>query len=91
MEREVFYNRISPFRITWIVYLLSCRGPDRIEYVEAARDPRGSRGVSFAAAICLHIAAFMFRCSITGWAPVTNMYETVIWVALIAAVVSLVL
>ena len=25
---------------------------------------------------------------ITGWAPVTNMYETVIWVALVAAVLS---
>ena len=27
---------------------------------------------------------------ITGWAPVTNMYETVIWVALVAAVLSFV-
>ena len=28
---------------------------------------------------------------ITGWAPVTNMYETVIWVALVAAVLSFIL
>ncbi len=28
---------------------------------------------------------------ITGWAPVTNMYETVIWVGLVAAVLSFIL
>ena len=32
--------------------------------------------------------AFTSACVITGWAPVTNMYETVIWVALVAAVLS---
>jgi ABC-type transport system involved in cytochrome c biogenesis permease subunit len=42
-------------------------------------------------AICLHMAAFAMRCSITRWPPVTNMYETLIWVALVAAVLSLVL
>ena len=31
---------------------------------------------------------FYLRVRITGWAPVTNMYETVIWVALVAAVLS---
>ncbi len=31
------------------------------------------------------------RVRITGWAPVTNMYETVIWVALVAAVLSFIL
>ncbi len=33
---------------------------------------------------------FYLRIRISGWAPVTNMYETVIWVALVAAVLSLV-
>ncbi len=30
--------------------------------------------------------AFISACRISGWAPVTNMYETVIWVAMVAAV-----
>jgi len=40
--------------------------------------------------IALEIYGFYFRVRISGWAPVTNMYETVIWVALVAAVLSFV-
>ena len=41
--------------------------------------------------IGLEIYGFYLRVRITGWAPVTNMYETVIWVALVAAVLSFIL
>ena len=34
--------------------------------------------------------AFTSRVRISGWAPVTNMYETVIWVSAVAAVLGLV-
>ncbi len=40
--------------------------------------------------IALEIYGFYLRVRISGWAPVTNMYETVIWVALVAAVLSFV-
>jgi ABC-type transport system involved in cytochrome c biogenesis permease subunit len=40
--------------------------------------------------ILLEVYGFYLRVCISGWAPVTNMYETVIWVALIAAVLSFV-
>jgi len=40
--------------------------------------------------IGLEIYGFYLRVGISGWAPVTNMYETVIWVALVAAVLSFV-
>jgi ABC-type transport system involved in cytochrome c biogenesis permease subunit len=40
--------------------------------------------------ICLEIYGFYLRVGISGWAPVTNMYETVIWVALVSAVLSFV-
>ena len=43
-----------------------------------------------AAGIALEIYGFYLRVRISSWAPVTNMYETVIWVALVAAVLSLV-
>ena len=45
---------------------------------------------ALAVGIALEIYGFYLRVRITGWAPVTNMYETVIWVALVAAVLSFV-
>lgn len=44
--------------------------------------------LALAAGIVLEIYGFYLRVRISGWAPVTNMYETVIWVALVAAVLS---
>lgn len=46
---------------------------------------------AFAAGIGLEIYGFYLRVRITGWAPVSNMYETVIWVALVASVLGLVI
>ena len=47
--------------------------------------------LALASGIGLEIYGFYLRVRITGWAPVTNMYETVIWVALIASILGLVL
>ncbi len=57
----------------------------------------GSQGLylagmaAFLGGIGLEVAGFVFRVRITGWAPVTNMYETVIWVALVTSVIGLVM
>lgn len=40
--------------------------------------------------IALEVLGFSMRVRISGWAPVTNMYETVIWVSLVSAVLGLV-
>jgi ABC-type transport system involved in cytochrome c biogenesis permease subunit len=45
---------------------------------------------AFLGGIALEVYGFALRVRISGWAPVTNMYETVIWVALVAAVLGLV-
>ena len=45
---------------------------------------------ALAVGIALEIYGFYLRVRISSWAPVTNMYETVIWVALVSAVLSLV-
>ena len=42
------------------------------------------------AGIALEVFGFYLRVRISGWAPVTNMYETVIWVSLVTAVLGLV-
>ena len=90
MDREVFYNQFKPFRKAWILYLVAV-----VALVAALMSRKvGVYAVAmvvFGTAILFHGGAFGLRCSITGWAPVTNMYETVIWVALMSAVFSLVL
>ena len=46
---------------------------------------------SFASGIGLEAYGFYLRIRISGWAPVTNMYETVIWVAMITAILGFVM
>ncbi len=40
--------------------------------------------------MAVEIYGFYLRIRISGWAPVTNMYETVIWVALVSATLALI-
>ena len=47
--------------------------------------------LGFVAGIVLEVYGFYLRIAISGWAPVTNMYETVIWVAMITSMIGLVL
>jgi ABC-type transport system involved in cytochrome c biogenesis permease subunit len=90
INREVFYNSFKPFRWTWVIYFIAV-----ISLIAALMSRRKMVYVLamsiFAAAILFHGGAFALRCSITGWAPVTNMYETVIWVAMMGAIFSYVL
>jgi len=77
---EVFYNRVAPFEIACAVYLLALM-------VTIVRKDFGV--VILTVAVLIHIAAIVLRCSITGWAPVTNIYETLVWVGLISSILSL--
>jgi ABC-type transport system involved in cytochrome c biogenesis permease subunit len=90
IDREVFYNWFKPFRRTWIIYLVAivfliAALMTTNKYVYAA-------GMSvMTLAILFHIFAFVLRCTITGFAPVATMYETLVWVALMTAVFAYVL
>ena len=90
LDREVLYNFYKPFQWTSVLYILS------VIMLVAALMVRNQKVYiaamsTFGLAIAFHGAAFAWRCSITGWAPVTNMYETVIWVAMMSAVFSYIL
>jgi cytochrome c-type biogenesis protein CcsB len=91
ISREVFYNRVHPFRWAMMVFLLAV-----ILFAFAwqlSTQPwlyRISVGV-FLTAIAVHMYGFYLRVRISGWAPVTNMYETIIWVALFCAIFGMVL
>lgn len=90
LDREVFYNWFKPFRWAWIIYLITTAALVASLMTTNKWAYAGAMSL-FATAILFHAGAFALRCYITGWAPVTNMYETVIWVAMMGAVFSYVL
>jgi ABC-type transport system involved in cytochrome c biogenesis permease subunit len=90
INRELFYNKFQPFYWTWALYIvallaliLSLMWKKTAVYAAAMS--------MLAISILFHGFGFVLRCSITGWAPVTNMYETIIWVAMMGAVFAFVL
>lgn len=77
---EVRYNRLKPFRLAWLLYLLSF-------LLLLASLPLAARvlawvGMGLAvAAFALQAYGMLLRMLISGRPPVTNMYESVIFVA----------
>jgi len=105
MVREVHFNEVAPFMQAPIAYLvgllalvmsLVSTSFGKAMKLESAFGKVSKlfylMGIAgFAAGIGLEIYGFYLRVRITGWAPVSNMYETVIWVALVTSVLGLVL
>lgn len=81
VAREVHFNSIQPFFWAWIGYALGF-------FILLCSLWIRARGVYWAgiavlfASFLFHAYGFYLRCMIAGRAPVTNMYETVIWVSL---------
>jgi len=87
---EVRFNEARPFMWAWILMLVSVIG----FIASMALNSRVAYGLGFAAYLAsLGYQSFGFfsRIAISGLPPVSNMYETVIWVAFISAVFALVL
>lgn len=79
IELEVLYQHSHPIRLAWILYLaaglvMGLVGTSRGGYVSA--------WVLALAGFGMQLAGFAARVAISGRAPVTNMYESVLWVAL---------
>lgn len=87
MKREVAYHRIHPFRYAWVLYLASLLVLSVSLMISSSWPYRVGMALLILG-IGWSIFSFIWRCSITGWAPVTNIYETVIWVALIGAITA---
>jgi ABC-type transport system involved in cytochrome c biogenesis permease subunit len=87
-RREVAYNTTDPFRNSWVLSLAAMAG--------FALAFGRVRGLLFWGGVALLIGelvwtawAFAQRIAITGWAPVTNMYETVIYVPFFLSLLGL--
>jgi len=90
MSRELRYNESHPFRKAWILYLA---GLAVLTFLtsEGKRTTGYWAGFSLiTAGFLMHIYGFTLRCLIAGRPPVTNMYESVIWVAFGAVLFALI-
>lgn len=98
--RETRFNTIAPFYRAPMAYgvgllllVLSLTIPARGQsgLVPVGRLLYGLGLVGLVAGIGLEIYGFYARILISGWAPVTNMYETIVWVGLVSALLGLAL
>jgi cytochrome c-type biogenesis protein CcsB len=87
---EHHFNQLHPFRWSWVLYALSF-----VFFLAAAvtrqRPMQLSAYGTFVLGLLLHTYGFALRCYIAGRPPVTNMYESVIWVTWGCALLALVL
>jgi cytochrome c-type biogenesis protein CcsB len=94
LDAELLYNRMHPFQIAWIVYLiaalfwaisiwLSAAGVTQIQGTAVGLPKKFARVALPATfvAIGLHVFGIGLRCYIAGRPPVTNMYESIVWVS----------
>lgn len=86
--RELHYNTLSPFFWSWCISLGACVA------FSLAMGPFKNfmfwlGATIFLGGILFTGYGFYLRVAITGWAPVTNMYETVIFVPYVVAILGL--
>lgn len=80
IRMELHYNEFSPFQWSWILYLLAMILVG-VSLIFSAGALRYGAWLSLGAAFVLHTYGFALRVYLTERPPVSNMYETVIWVA----------
>lgn len=90
LKRESQYNNLRPFHWAWILYTCAFVG---LLFFLVTGNPiaRWIGAVTMASGFGLHIYGFILRCIISGRPPVTNMYESVIWVTWGCVLFSLVI
>ena len=88
IQLEVWYFKIKPFQLAWILYLASV-------VLMLFSNQKKLMGVitffAFLIGFGMHTAGFLMRVFISGRAPVTNMYESIVWVSWAVVLFSFVL
>jgi len=79
LKREIHYNHLHPFRVSWILYTIAFIA--MLGFLFTKKKPLQILGaVTLCLGFLMHAYGFTLRCLIAGRPPVTNMYESVIWV-----------
>lgn len=90
IEKEIQYNRVHPFMWSWALYLVSALLFGT--YFLVRKNILSHVGIlTTVVALIIHSYGFYLRMMITGRPPVSNMYESVIWVSWGAIVFALLL
>src|SRR5262249_46597488 len=95
-ELELWYNRVNPFQKAWLIGALSALllagslWPGR-RWGLAGKLAYGAGLLASAGSLGWAVAGFYCRVCISGRPPVSNMYESIVWVAFMTAVFGLVL
>jgi len=101
IDRETNFNETNPFykapaayavAVAMLAACLGFQGFGRKSVLGKGGQAIYALGMlGLVAGIAYEAYGFYLRVLISGWAPVTNMYETVIWVSAVAAVLGLIL
>ena len=89
LEMEVFYNRMAPFRIARFLYLAAAVLL-LLFHLGRGRWAVLAGGSLFALAFLIHAAGITMRVVLGGRPPVSNFYETMLWLPLVATVLALI-
>ena len=79
MQQEVFFNHFHPFAKAWQLYGLAFVVMLLALWIKPLELYWGSMGL-FVAGVIVQSYGFWLRMQIAGRPPVTNMYESVVWV-----------
>ena len=100
VDREVGFNASAPFfyapfgyglAAVLLALCLTVRTARSAPVVAVRKGLYAGGLAAFLGAVGLEVYGFSQRVLISGWAPVTNMYETVIWVAMVTSILGLAL
>lgn len=104
LSAELFYNRVHPYQLAWIVYLLAALlwaaaiwlSAEGVTSIYRSESKTAKRITSFALpltyfGLALHILGMVLRSYIAGRPPVTNMYESIVWVSFGVMIFAIVL
>lgn len=75
MNQEVRFNRLRPFQKAWILYFLAL-----MLFLIGFKKLSWAPWTFLTLGFFIHCYGFVERCLLTGHPPVTNMYESTIWV-----------
>jgi ABC-type transport system involved in cytochrome c biogenesis permease subunit len=88
LDLERLYNRISPFTWSWVLMLAGLAVLSLALGLKSKWCYRGGLAL-YALSLGFQMFGFFVRIIISGRPPVSNIYETVIWVAFMSAVFAL--
>ena len=89
LEREVGYNKLRPFGRAWMFYFVAVvLGLLSLKF--SAKPLYWALMTVYSCGLAFQVYGFALRCIIAGRPPVSNMYESVIWVGFGAVAFGLV-